>query len=310
MLLFVFLWIVPALAHANTVKVNCSPTKGKPQTITAALAALPSKEPNTLLVLGTCNENVNITAIDHLTITGDPTTVLNALDPNSATITIHDSQDITLNNLLINGATNSDGVDCQENSLCRLNNVTIQHAGATGLAAGSGSAMFVTDCQIQNNGDQGIWVGESSHLLVAGSTIQSNATEGISIGNGAVVHLSGDAANVGNTIRNNFGNGIDSFHGSVQIPGGTNSTISGNSGDGVQLEGASAGYIVGVTITGNVGHGVRIGDLSFAQFKGNGNSIANNNAPNVICDPVYSAVRGVRFATADTNCPADTPIAP
>lgn len=267
-LLFMFLWIAPGIAHANTVTVNCSPTKGKPQTITAALAALPSKEPNTLLILGTCNENVNITTLDHLTLTGDPTATLNALDPNSATIAVLDSQDVTLNNLLINGATNADGVDCAQNTLCRLNNVTIQNAGIDGLHAGSGSALFVTDCQMQNNGGLGISVGESSHMLVTGSTIQSNALDGISIGMRGVVHLDVDAANVGNMIQNNLGNGISSFHGSVQIPGTANSTISGNSGDGVQLEGASAGNIVGVTITNNLGHGVRIGDLSFAQFRG------------------------------------------
>src|SRR5580704_88470 len=95
-LLFMFLWIAPGIARAATVKVNCSPSKGQPQTITAALAALPSKEPNTLLVLGVCNENVNITTFDHLTISGNPTATLNALDPNSATISIMDSQDITL----------------------------------------------------------------------------------------------------------------------------------------------------------------------------------------------------------------------
>jgi hypothetical protein len=208
--LFAFLWIAPGIARANTVMVNCS-GKGKIQTITDALAALPAKEPNTILVQGTCNENVNITTIDHLTITGDSTTVLNALDPNTATITVLDSQDLTLNNLLINGSTNVDGVDCWQGTVCRLNNVTIQHAGVDGLETGSGSTLFVTDCQIQNNGGLGIWVGESSHLLVLGTTIQGNALDGISIGVGAVVHLDADLANLGNTIRNNLGTAFPVF---------------------------------------------------------------------------------------------------
>jgi hypothetical protein len=309
--LFMVLWMAPVTAHAYTVTVNCSPTKGRPQTISAALAALPSKEPNTLLILGTCNDNVNITTVDHLTITGNPTATLNALDPNSPVITILDSQDVTLNNLVINGATNNDGVDCGGNSVCRLNNVTIQKAGVAGLSAGSGSALYVNDCIVQGSGDMGIWVGEGSRLVVAGSTIQSNATDGISMGNGAGVHFAGDAINLGNTIQNNLGNGITAgIHGSLQIPGGTSSTISGNSGDGLALEGASAGFLVGVTIINNAGHGVRIGDLSFAQFKGKGNSISGNKSPNVKCDPMYSAVRGVPSATSDTDCPADTQIFP
>jgi hypothetical protein len=312
-LLFMFLWIAPGIAHANTVTVNCSPTKGKPQTITAALASLPLTEHNTLQILGTCNENVTITTIDHLTLTGSPTTILNPLDPNSATITILDSQDVTLNNLLINGGTGGDGVDCQEESLCRLNNVTIQNAGGTGLAGGSGSLLFLTDCQIQNNGSDGIFLGENTHLVLAGGTIQGNGVNGggngITINTAATAHLASDAANLGPTIQNNLGNGISSFHGSLHIPGGTNSTISGNSADGVALEGASTGVLVGVNIINNLGHGVRIGDLSFALFKGFG-TISGNNSPNVVCDPVYSAVRGVQHETNDTNCPADLPTAP
>ena len=303
--LLAFLWTAPGIARANTVTVNCS-GKGKIQTITAALASLPAKEPNTILVQGTCNENVNITTIDHLTITGDSTTVLNALDPNTATITVLDSQDLTLNNLVINGSTNVDGVDCWDGTVCRLNNVTIQHAGIDGLEAGSRSSLVVTDCQIQNNGGLGIWVGEGSHLLVLGTTIQSNALDGISIGMGAVVHLDVDSANLGNTIRNNLGNGISSFRGTVQITYTANSTISGNSGDGVMLQGASAANIGAVTIINNQGHGIRIGDLSFARFA-HGGSFVNSNStpPNILCDSAYSATRGVKPTATDTNCPVE-----
>jgi hypothetical protein len=305
-LLFMFLWIAPGIARAATVKVNCSPSKGQPQTITAALAALPSKEPNTLLVLGVCNENVNITTFDHLTISGNPTATLNALDPNSATISIMDSQDITLNNLLINGATNFDGVDCGTTSLCRLNNVTIQNAGVDGLSAGRGSTLWVTDCYIQNNGGEGIWIGVGSQLIVTGSTMQGNALDGISVFVGGVVTLDSDATSVGNTIQNNSVNGISSFRGSVNIVGTANSTISGNGADGVALEGASAALIAGVTITNNLGHGVRIGDLSFGQFKHGGSKvISNNTSPNILCDSAYSAERGVNPAATDTNCPAE-----
>jgi hypothetical protein len=82
--------------------------------------------------------------------------------------------------------------------------------------------------------------------------------------------------------------------------------ISGNSGDGVQLEGASAGNIVGVTITNNQGHGVRIGDLSFAQFKHGGAFInSNSTLPNILCDSAYSATRGVKPTATDTNFPAE-----
>jgi parallel beta helix pectate lyase-like protein len=305
-LLFMFLWVAPGIARAATVKVNCSPSKGKPQTITAALAALPSKEPNTLLILGTCNENVNITTFDHLTLTGDPTATLNALDPNFQTINIQDSQEVTLNNLLINGPSNNDAVDCVWSSVCHLNNVTIQNAGGGGLSGGGGSALFVTDCHLQNNGDMGIWIGVSSHMIMTGSTIQGNATDGISVFMGGLVKLDSDAANVGNTIQNNLGNGISSFRGSLFIAGTANSTISGNGGDGVALQGASAADIVGVTITNNLGHGVRIGDLSFAQFKRGGSLInSNNTSPNIVCDSAYSAERGVNPTATDTNCPAE-----
>jgi len=169
--------------------------------------------------------------------------------------------------------------------------------------------MYVNDCQILNNGSDGIFVGLGSYLFLTGSTIQSNGYNGggngITVNLAGTVYLTGDATNVGNMILNNQGNGVSSSHGTVHIPGGTNSTISGNSGDGVLLDAASVGGIVGVTITGNVGHGVRIGDLSFAQFKGGGNSINGNNSPNVLCDAVVYAVRGVKSATSDTNCPPD-----
>ena len=124
-----------ATANAETLRVNCGQHTGL-TSIRAAVKAVKdsdSQGPATILVSGTCRENVVIQSIDRLTLTavnhasitdasGGTLDVLDILD--SRSVTINDSRS-TLAPTVSQGPV---GIGCGEVSLCRLNRNTIRGA--------------------------------------------------------------------------------------------------------------------------------------------------------------------------------------
>src|SRR5215469_8497679 len=97
------LCLLPGIAHANQVAVNCPV-----QSLGAAVAALPPNGPNTVTVTGECtNEIVSITDMRNLTIVagGGFAKILQRQD--SDTFDIFRSQNITLQGLEIVGVPGS-----------------------------------------------------------------------------------------------------------------------------------------------------------------------------------------------------------
>jgi len=75
-LLMAFVWLLPSVANADPHKLTC----GKEKTIGKALHEL--KPGDTLLVSGTCNENVEIPAEVHrITLDGQGTATINGGPP-------------------------------------------------------------------------------------------------------------------------------------------------------------------------------------------------------------------------------------
>src|SRR5438270_5954796 len=99
-------------ASAATIKVDCGgadPSAKK--TIAAAIGVVPKFGPTTILVSGTCNENVMIDSFDRLTIQGNPTaTIVGHGDPSLfATVNMENSQYAILRQLTVSGG---GGVTC------------------------------------------------------------------------------------------------------------------------------------------------------------------------------------------------------
>ncbi len=309
--------LIPSVATAATpvtVNVDCSNPKAKVKTIAAGLAQVPTAGPSTLLVSGTCHENVTIQGYNLLTVQGNPTaTIDGGTDPNLGTFDIGRSS-VNLNNLIISGG--GAGVECFWLCSAVMDHVTIQDSLGFGLVVQRQSFARLNMGTIEHNAFTGVSVEEST-LVLRGGTIQANGTvdeggDGVTVGTSGTLYVfPDDSGTVPSIIQNNpYGNGISVANNStVRVNG---ATISGNGGDGIGLNAGSVAQIRITTITANGNHGVRIGDLSIARFQG-GNSISGNTGSEVVCDPQFSTTRGIgnlSLPEGETNCPAEVPTNP
>ena len=291
----------------NMVKVECSNPVARVRSIAAGLNQLGDERPATLLISGTCHENVSIATLDHVTLQGNPTaTIDGGSDPSMGAVEIADAQDITLSNLTITGG--GEGVGCFGQSYCNLLQVTIENSLGDGVGVGVRCHLNLVDSVVQNNAGPGISQGAGS-VNFFGGLIANNSGDGISMRNGSYLGVSAGTVYPAATIQGNAGNGITAqSHSTLALA----ATITGNGGDGVTLQGGSEMTTNGSSIANNGGHQVRIGDLSFVRFAGfHSNTIFGANAPDVVCDPQFSATRQFSNLTGTTtNCPAELPPTP
>jgi hypothetical protein len=295
------------VATAATVRVECSNAKAKIKTIAGGLAQLSLSGPNTLLVSGTCNENVTIDSYELLKIEGNPTaTIKGGTDINFDAVTITNARAVELVNLTVEGG--GAGVVCGLDSSCRLTSVTARNALSVGAYCGNSSIMRLTSTTLENNGDYGLQLNTNSSVLMESSTIKGN---GLVTGGAGIAMGSGSSLYASNSFIQDNGEegGIStSTHATLELQ---RTILSGNQGDGVSLSGGSTAKVLGSTIMSNVGHGVRIGDLSYAKFGWIDLNVSGNaTTPDVVCDPVSPATRGIRqviLKGGTTNCPVPEP---
>jgi hypothetical protein len=134
-------------------------------------------------------------------------------------------------------------------------------------------------------------------------TIAGNAGRGVRLGLGG-----GFLAVSGWSVVDNGGNGITAAAASFVFLGGA--TVSRNAGDGVVLQAGSTARVAGSEISSNAGHQLRIAELSSAVF-GTFDAVFGATFPDVVCDPPFSATRGLAgLVGTSTNCPAEPPPAP
>jgi hypothetical protein len=297
-----------SLGSGIQLRVECSNPRAPLKTIGAALKLVGHGLPTTLLVSGTCHENVEIQGLTNVTLQGNPTaTIDGGSDPNSIAVDLSSSQNIALNNLTITGG--GVGLNCVALSDCALTQVTIQNSQGVGANVNGGAHLAMLDCVIQNNADVGLSVGAGTASLIGGQ-ITGNGSDGVSMRFGGIFTAAPADVNDNATIQNNSGNGIRaSLHNTVTL---NTAVITGNGADGVTLQLGSAMNMLASSITNNGGHQVRIGDLSVARFSGGpSNTVTGANFPDVVCDPQFSATRQLSNAPGvTTNCAAELPPAP
>lgn len=300
---------------APSLRVNCNAGQTISREI-ARLTAMGPAGPNKILVSGTCNENVTINGMANLTLEGDPSATINGnANGNGVALFVTESQNITVNNFTINGF----GVYCAASS-CLLNNDTVQNSGGNGVAVGVSASMILNNSTVQNNAGAGMAIRVDGNATLAGSTVQGNAGAGVTLQAGGVLTVTLQSQGfiitgpAGTTIQNNGQDGIlADVNSTVRIQLGAN--ITGNARDGIRLEGGSKAILSSLDVTGNTGHGVRIGDLSFAEFVGQntvtGNNLGAGKPLDVVCDPQNSATRGIgTLSGTTTNCAAEPPVNP
>jgi hypothetical protein len=277
-----------ARADSTVLNVRCG-GRGPLNSIGAALKLVNPHGPSTIVVSGTCNENVVVQGLDRVTLQAAPGAALvDASGGIDDTLAVADSQRFVLLGFQITGS-----VSCTASS-CAFGGNTI--GGANGVAV-------ISKSQVVFNGDvlPQLFLFLSSSVRAVGLTVQGSSEFGIAVGPDCLLDLGG-----GSVVWGNAGAGIQVDQGSLRLFG---VTISGNGGFGVVLDaGARLNVVRGTTITGNGEAGVGLGDLSFARFQANGaqpNSVTGNGAPfDVACRPQFSATRGAlaNIGGGTTNC--------
>lgn len=225
-----FLWLRPSVgrAEADTHTLTCGPEK----TIGQAIKTL--KPGDTLLVSGTCNENIDLGEEVHgITLDGQGTAAING-DPSVNTITV------TGRGITIHGFTITGGFQC--------------------IAVLDGGSAVIDGNTIQNAAFNGVTVFRNSTAQITNNTIQNNPSSGIQLQNSssARIGFTGPPSNrvsAPNTIQNNGAPGIQVLRGSsAQI---FTNTIQNNGSHGVSVDRNAQAEIAACTITGNVGDGIR-----------------------------------------------------
>jgi len=298
---WLFLWTIavfPIVAHAGTLYVNCGGHKGLTQ-IQKAINLLQQAQTsgsNTILVSGSCKENITIQSLDNLTLTAqNGASITDASNGALDVIDVIDSRRVSINGFTINGGAN--GVVCNNYSLCRFSANTIQNSVGTGVMVRSSQVRFEGDI-LQNNTAQGLGVVNGGQANGDSLTIHGN-------GNGVLVVAKGTLFLTNSVVQENQNVGLRAVEGStLRIIG---STVTGNGSNGVELDQSAQARFEAFSgangITGNGGAGVFLGDLSFAFFDGNSNVTGNAGGTDVVCGTQFSATRGaLTNIGGTTNC--------
>jgi Right handed beta helix region len=282
-------------AQAATYNVNCD----KHEHIGKALRVLASANshgPNTINVTGVCRGNFVIQSMDRLTLmTKNGASLTDRSGGSLAVVDIEDSQKVTLQGFTINGG--AQGILCNTASVCYLTGNTIQGPGRFGVNVVRGSLAYLESNVIQNWARGAFITG--AQVFSSNDVFQGNGGSGIAVLVGAYFESV-------NSSFNNNGDGIEAGGSRLALMGGT---ISGNSGIGVRMlgsasvafEGSASVGSEGPTITGNGGVGVHLEDGAFAGFLA-ANITGNLGGLDIECAPQFPITRFIERTGGITNC--------
>lgn len=245
------------LAEGATVRLACSAR----DSIANALKKL--KPGDTLLVSGTCNENVEIPfEAARITLDGQGKATINGPDSATPTVIIR-GRGIAIKGFTVTGG--REGIQIPAGGEALIDGNTIQGVGRFGIQVNRASSAVIVNNTVRNSAGQGINIGGSSYALIgirsgldktaSPNTIENNGGPGINVGRSSAARI------VGNTIRNNKGNGIVISRASQADA--SNNTIDGNAVDGILVT-QNSGVSLGV------GTGTGIFDLQNSTTSPNG----------------------------------------
>jgi parallel beta-helix repeat protein len=260
-------------ANAATLTVDCDAGN----TIATALATV--KPGDTVLVSGTCKEQVNILPeIVRITLDGQKKTTIQ--HPGGTQASPHAlynrGKEIIIKGFTVTGGldgihlsgpasavidgnvvvkNSGRGIHIDKGSIARILNTTVEQSGGIGVDVTGASYAYIgvfiprvpalSPNTIRNNGGPGINIERTSGAWIVGNTISNNKESGI------IVHRNAQADVVGNTINGNGGDGITVSYGSgVNFASeprrdGPNQTTSGQNNSGVGIRCTIGGYVDG-----------------------------------------------------------------
>src|SRR5215831_8584356 len=283
-----------SLMFAAGAVVDCSgATPGAFTSINAALASLPAAGPNSISVVGTCDENVVFFARTDLTIFGNPTATVVPGNANGHLLAINNSQRINIQGITFDGGR---GIIVDENSSVNFDNITVQNSARIGLTS-LDSHVHIANSTIQNSTRSGVSIGGGTFYVdsdVTGTTITGNGRLGIAVLTGHLILNGGDGVtpNTQNVISNNGTSGVEVANSAEADISGDN-RITGNHGSfGLVVVHTSSVFMSDGTISSNNGMGVHCGETSHCEFAGTTTIDSNGNGGIAIVDHSDASLDG------------------
>lgn len=253
------------IAPVGWAQVDCD--KDGPGALQGAIDR--ARAGDTILVSGTCHENLSITATkDSITLDGRGDTTITGPDATLTTILVR-ARAITITGFTITG-------------------------GRVGIDVGRGASALIDGNTIEGTGRFGITLGSFATANIVNNTIQNNPGHGILVTGNASGFIgfrtADDTVASPNIIRNNGIHGINvTLSSSVRIAG---NTISGNTRNGINVERASQANISHNTIEANGLNGIFVtensgvnlgGDAGGGIFDAPNTTTVNNGARGIAC---------------------------
>jgi parallel beta-helix repeat protein len=198
----------------------------------------------TILVTGTCNENVSIPkGKDLITLDGGGSGVVNGPDITVNTIQIRGPNGVTLTGLTVSGG--RVGIDVSRGATALIDGNTIEGTARNGITLGAFASANIVNNTIQNNASAGILVTGNAFGFIGFATAD-------------------DAVASPNVIRNNGTHGISvTLSSSARIAG---NTIGNNARHGINVERASQATVSDNTIDANGQHGILVTENSHVNL--------------------------------------------
>jgi parallel beta-helix repeat protein len=224
---------------------------------------------DTIMVRGTCNENLTIpVGKDLITLDGGGTATINGPDATLHTVQVR-GRGITITRLTITGG--REGINAGRGATLVIDGNTIENTGRNGITLGAFASANIANNTIQNNPNSGIVITGNAFafvgFLTADDTIASpnvirhNGIHGINL------QLSSSARIVGNTISDNLRNGVNVVQASQANV--SDNTIDANGQNGIFVTENS-----GVNLGSDTGVGI---------FEAPNRTTANNGLRGISC---------------------------
>ncbi len=241
---FAVLWFLPTAGRAATLSVDCS---------SASLqAAIDKAKPgDTLLVSGTCKENVAVLEeTARVVLDGQGKATINGPDASKPTVVMR-GRGITLKGFTVSGG--RDAINVTQGGQAVIDGNTLQGAARNGIEVNRVSDAVLVNNTIQNNPSDGILISSNAAARIGFvTTLDKNASPNViqnNGGNGITMFRSSSARLVGNTIRNNKRNG-------VSVTRGSQAALSSNALDGNGMNGIDVSRNSSVQLGSGRGTGI------------------------------------------------------
>jgi len=216
LLLGSLLLLSPALALGDedddswtrTTFVNCGDPHASIQRAVDKLTDRRGDRPATIVIRGSCTEDVTIKR-DHLTLEGDDGGTVHG------TITIVGARGVVIKGLTITGS--GAGVVGTDNAAFAVEDSFLHHNDTDGIVVDNGAYATITRNTITHNGQvalpdrgRGINVNNSASAVITKNTIEDNRSDGIGVYNDAF-------ANVRENLIQRNGRGSPVFEAGIQL---------------------------------------------------------------------------------------------